>query len=112
MDDEKRALEAVAAAGAVRPFSESQPPIEDPADLKSHHVAVDKLGSEADDEIEEDLFRPLIMDSSIPPEENPLTIRAVVVGCILGSLVCASNLYLGESAPLALASAWPDGLQC
>lgn len=94
---EKEALEAVAVSGTVRPFSESQPPIEDTSDLKTHDVAIEKAGSEADELEDEDLFRPLLMDASIPTEENPLTIRAVVVGCILGSLVCASNLYLGES---------------
>lgn len=94
---EKETLEAVAVSGTVRPFSESQPPIEDTTDLKSHNVEVEKAGSDSDDLEDEDLFRPLIMDSSIPVEENPLTIRAVVVGCLLGSLVCASNLYLGES---------------
>ncbi|EAQ93873.1 hypothetical protein CHGG_02108 [Chaetomium globosum CBS 148.51] len=92
---EKEALEAVAVSGTVRPFSESQPPIEDTSDLKTHDVAIEKAGSEADELEDEDLFRPLLMDASIPTEENPLTIRAVVVGCILGSLVCASNLYLG-----------------
>lgn len=44
---------------------------------------------------EEDLYRPLVMDPNIPHEESILTVRAVVVGCILGSLVNASNLYLG-----------------
>lgn len=85
--DEKHVLEAAATTGAVRPFSESQPVIEDTANLKSEA---------SDEEEEEDLYRPLIMDPSIPHEENPLTVRAVVVGCILGSLVCASNLYLGK----------------
>ncbi|KAK4152670.1 OPT oligopeptide transporter protein-domain-containing protein [Chaetomidium leptoderma] len=94
--DEKQALEANAAAGSVRPFSESQPPFEDAADHKSHNVQVEKAGTDVDDEeVEEDLYRPLLMDPTIPHEENPLTIRAVVIGCILGSLVCASNLYLG-----------------
>jgi OPT family oligopeptide transporter len=92
---EKQALEAVAVSGTVRPFSESQPPIEDTAELKSHNVEVEKAGTDSDEPEEDDLFRPLIMDASIPDEDNPLTIRAVVVGCILGSLVCASNLYLG-----------------
>lgn len=47
---------------------------------------------------EEDLYRPLVMDPNIPHEENILTVRAVVVGCMLGSLVNASNLYLGKSS--------------
>ncbi|KAI1844739.1 hypothetical protein JX266_009195 [Neoarthrinium moseri] len=48
-------------------------------------------------EIEEDLdlYVPLKMEADIPHEPNPLTIRAVVVGILLGSLVNASNLYLG-----------------
>jgi hypothetical protein len=94
---DEKTMQANAAAGTVKPFSESQPPIEDTADVKMHNVEIEKTGSEVDDDdIEEDLFRPLLMDPTIPHEENPLTIRAVVVGCILGSLVCASNLYLGE----------------
>ncbi|KAI0840356.1 OPT superfamily oligopeptide transporter [Hypoxylon sp. FL0890] len=35
------------------------------------------------------------MDGGIVDEHDPLTIRAVLVGIILGSLVNASNLYLG-----------------
>ncbi|AEO69806.1 858e2628-2234-4ac8-b6d4-9dfb78f5fb95 [Thermothielavioides terrestris] len=93
--DEKQAAQANAASGAVRPFSESTPPIENTADLKVHNVEVEKAGTETEVEEEEDLYRPLAMDPAIPYEENPLTIRAVVVGCVLGSLVCASNLYLG-----------------
>ena len=99
--DEKQALEANAAAAAVRPFSESQPPIESTADPKEHRVSIEKVGTETDGEEEDDLYRPLIMDASIPHEENPLTVRAVVIGCILGSLVCASNLYLGEFWPFS-----------
>jgi hypothetical protein len=94
--DEKQAAQANAASGAVRPFSESTPPIENTADLKVHNVEVEKAGTETEVEEEEDLYRPLAMDPAIPYEENPLTIRAVVVGCVLGSLVCASNLYLGK----------------
>ncbi|KAJ1337420.1 OPT/YSL family transporter [Microdochium nivale] len=44
---------------------------------------------------EPDLFRPLKLDDSNGPEGNILTVRAVVVGIILGALVNASNLYLG-----------------
>ncbi|KAH7377059.1 oligopeptide transporter [Plectosphaerella cucumerina] len=61
------------------------------------HQAVDvaslKESSDEEPKGEEDLYRPLKMDNI--PEGNPLTIRAVVVGCILGSLVNASNVYLG-----------------
>lgn len=47
-------------------------------------------------EEELDLYSPLPVDPTIPVEENILTVRAIVVGCILGGLVNASNLYLGE----------------
>lgn len=42
-----------------------------------------------------DLYKPFPIDETTPYEENILTIRAVVVGIILGCLVNASNLYLG-----------------
>lgn len=45
-----------------------------------------------------DLYVPLQMEGGIVDEHSPLTIRAVLVGIILGSLVNASNLYLGESS--------------
>lgn len=98
---ERKSLEATAATGSVRPFTESQPPVEEATELKTQEVAVEKVSSEPEEVEEEDLYRPLAMDPSIPHEENPLTFRAVFVGCILGSLVCASNLYLGEFAPFS-----------
>ncbi|KAI0180618.1 oligopeptide transporter [Hypoxylon sp. FL1284] len=42
-----------------------------------------------------DLYVPLKMEGGIVDEHDPLTIRAVIVGICLGSLVNASNLYLG-----------------
>lgn len=45
--------------------------------------------------IEEDLYLPLKMADGIEPEPHILTARAILVGIILGSLVNASNLYLG-----------------
>lgn len=43
-----------------------------------------------------DLFVSLPPIKDVPVEENPLTVRAVVVGIILGSLCNASNVYLGK----------------
>lgn len=43
-----------------------------------------------------DLFTPLPPLEGVLDEPNPLTFRAVIVGIILGSLVNASNVYLGE----------------
>ncbi|KAI1822520.1 OPT oligopeptide transporter protein-domain-containing protein [Xylaria intraflava] len=60
-------------------------------DEKSSDVQVDE--KEAEENL--DLYVPLKMDPNIPFEENPLTVRAVVVGIALGVLVNASNLYLG-----------------
>ncbi|KAH6655211.1 OPT oligopeptide transporter protein-domain-containing protein [Truncatella angustata] len=42
-----------------------------------------------------DLYQPLPNIEGVAEEENPLTVRAIVVGVILGSLVNASNIYLG-----------------
>ncbi|KAI1306651.1 OPT oligopeptide transporter protein-domain-containing protein [Xylaria venustula] len=66
-------------------------PTEVQAEEKYDDIKVDEK------EIEEDLdlYVPLKMDPNIPHEANPLTIRAVVVGILLGALVNASNLYLG-----------------
>ncbi|KAL0474853.1 OPT oligopeptide transporter domain-containing protein [Neurospora intermedia] len=88
--EEKKSFDASAAN--VRPFSESTPAYENADDVKEKmSVEVESTG-----EIEEeDLFAPLKMDASVVHEENPLTIRAVVTGIVLGCLVSASNLYLG-----------------
>ncbi|KAK0668193.1 putative transporter [Cercophora samala] len=98
-DEEKRALETSTASGTIRPFSEGQPPIEGPNELKTEmtigNSEKDHGSDGVEEEEEEDLWQPLKMEADIPYEENPLTIRAIVVGCILGSLVAASNLYLG-----------------
>ena len=51
---------------------------------------------EAEEEL--DLYVPLVMDPSIAREDHILTARAIIVGCILGCLVNASNLYLGKTS--------------
>ncbi|KAI2621040.1 OPT oligopeptide transporter protein-domain-containing protein [Xylaria nigripes] len=62
------------------------------ADEKYSEVQIDEKN---EPKVELDLYVPLKLDPNIPYEENPLTIRAVVVGIFLGALVNASNLYLG-----------------
>lgn len=42
-----------------------------------------------------DLFTSFPALKGVPEEPNPLTARAVLVGILLGSLVNASNVYLG-----------------
>ncbi|KAI0103793.1 OPT oligopeptide transporter protein-domain-containing protein [Nemania sp. FL0031] len=66
-------------------------PTEEKVDDKYDDVKVDE--KEMEEEL--DLYVPLKMDPNLPYEPNPLTIRAVVVGILLGALVNASNLYLG-----------------
>jgi len=88
---EKEVVQQGAADSAARPHDE-QPT--EKIDLKDEAAKSDKNESESEIE-EEDLYKPLLMDPNIPHEDDPVTVRAVVVGCILGSLVCASNLYLG-----------------
>ncbi|KAK0624555.1 OPT oligopeptide transporter protein-domain-containing protein [Bombardia bombarda] len=89
-DDEKQTVHATA-AGTVHPFAETNPPYETAGDIKDDL----KIDVSEDVIVDEDLYRPLAMDAELPFEGNPLTFRAVITGCILGSLVSASNLYLG-----------------
>ncbi|CAM1504556.1 Fc.00g021470.m01.CDS01 [Cosmosporella sp. VM-42] len=53
-----------------------------------------KSETDAGDDIT-DLFSCFPIPKGIEPEENPLTARAVITGIVLGSLVNASNVYLG-----------------
>jgi len=93
---EKQEVHATA-AGNVNAFADSTPPFENTHNMKDEiKVAVDE------EEEELDLYKPLVMDPGIPHEPNPLTIRAVVTGCVLGALVNASNLYLGECEHMQL----------
>jgi OPT family oligopeptide transporter len=48
-----------------------------------------------EDEVEEDVTRPFPIDPGLPDEPYQLTVRAIVVGCALGAVVGASNIYLG-----------------
>jgi len=106
MATEKEAIADKAPHTGIHPFAESNPPVENTAELHVNEkdetkVHNDDLKSEGtNDEKEEDLYLPLKMDPNIVHEENPLTIRAVAVGCMLGALVNASNLYLGKYAPM------------
>jgi hypothetical protein len=38
---------------------------------------------------------PFPVDPNSPVEDQQLTVRAVLVGCILGAIIAASNIYLG-----------------
>lgn len=51
-----------------------------------------------DDALPDDLFVSFPPLKNVPHEKNPLTVRAVVVGIVLGSLCNASNVYLGKSS--------------
>lgn len=78
------------------PISTPQDSYDEKIDIKEPTESV-----KSRNEIESDPFIPLPDDDSIPEETNSqiLTIRAVVVGCVLGALVNASNVYLGKSRP-------------
>lgn len=78
-----------------------------PDDLKNEQVLVadetlpGKTISVREEQSQEvSLFQPL-NDAERPEPERKIvvTIRSVIIGCVLGSLVNASNLYLGESSP-------------
>ncbi|KAL7626070.1 hypothetical protein AAE478_002840 [Parahypoxylon ruwenzoriense] len=65
--------------------------VDEKFDEKANSGHVDTQEIEAD----LDLYVPLQMEGSIVDERGPLTIRSVLIGIVLGSLVNASNLYLG-----------------
>lgn len=62
-----------------------------------HDDADDYTESSPLDESDEELsnLRPFPTDPSDPVEDSELTIRALVIGCMLGAVVSASNIYLG-----------------
>lgn len=65
--------------------------------VEKRHASVDdveKVESDSDDE-HLDLFTSFPPIKGAIPEKSPLTFRAVLIGIILGSLVNASNVYLG-----------------
>lgn len=76
---------------AGRAVITKEPSIE--IDLKSESDATD------DGRIT-DLFASFPPIKGIEPEPNPLTVRAVLTGIVLGSLVNASNVYLGKYTSL------------
>lgn len=53
------------------------------------------------EEEEIDLYKPLPPLEGVPEEASPLTFRACFVGICLGTLVNASNVYLGRPPPKA-----------
>lgn len=53
-----------------------------------------------EDEDITDLFTSFPSCREVPEETNPLTLRAVAIGVLLGSLVNASNVYLGMSTEI------------
>ncbi|KAI1378463.1 oligopeptide transporter [Hypoxylon crocopeplum] len=78
-----------------------------PADFADHTATTPTLEKEINEkadaidiseeaiEADLDLYVPLKMEGGVIDEHDPLTIRSVIVGILLGSLVNASNLYLG-----------------
>lgn len=57
---------------------------------------VDRKSDSEEEEAITDLFASFPPAKGVAHEENPLTARAVLIGIVLGSLVNASNVYLGE----------------
>ncbi|KAL3958202.1 hypothetical protein ACCO45_006364 [Purpureocillium lilacinum] len=58
-------------------------------------ASVTKSNSDDNEDRITDLFVSFPEVKGIAPETNPLTVRAVLTGIVLGSLVNASNVYLG-----------------
>lgn len=86
---------------------QQQPPQEEPH--AAEHLPYDekfdvKEETESlEEHLESDPFVPFPVDPNAPvePHHRILTVRALAVGCILGGLVNASNVYLGtpEASP-------------
>lgn len=83
MEPEKVAMAPVIDVGGQT--NEKQPSIE--VDIKSE--------ADTSSEAITDLFVSFPPVKGVAEEKNPLTARAVIVGIVLGSLVNASNVYLG-----------------
>ncbi|KDQ08611.1 hypothetical protein BOTBODRAFT_179688 [Botryobasidium botryosum FD-172 SS1] len=67
---------------------------------KHHHSGVDTVHQREESEVGIEEMQitpgdPFPEDPDIPFEEHQLTVRAVFVGCCLGAVVGASNIYLG-----------------
>ena len=56
-------------------------------------------------DLDVDPFVPFPIEPHLPEEKNVLTFRAVFIGCLLGALVNASNVYLGTSTSVSRKSA-------
>jgi OPT family oligopeptide transporter len=73
-------------------------PVLEALDEKRDHVEIDLQSEGVDSDRDEpitDLYTSFPPIKGVAPEPFPLTVRAVVIGMILGSLVNASNVYLG-----------------
>lgn len=64
-------------------------------DEKAPSIDIKSDISDDTDPVITDLFTSFPDLKGVEPEENPLTVRAVLIGIVLGSLVNASNVYLG-----------------
>lgn len=75
------------------------PEIHPPAhDGKRESVVPESVPDDLKQELEAthiDVYAPFPIDPDARPEGNILTVRALFVGCCLGALVNASNVYLG-----------------
>ncbi|PKS10907.1 hypothetical protein jhhlp_002665 [Lomentospora prolificans] len=81
------ASEDLGTHAAAQPFDEKH--------IRANSQEEELKHEEQEDEEVRDLFSPFPPLKGVQHEENPLTVRAVIVGIILGSLVNASNVYLG-----------------
>ena len=69
-----------------------------PTDYKEGDVAHETVEIRDEDTTQEvDPFVPFPVEDGQPTEESILTFRAIIVGCCLGALVNASNVYLGKN---------------
>ncbi|KAK6330475.1 hypothetical protein TWF696_003366 [Orbilia brochopaga] len=96
---EKRA-EDIEASGLASAYSGAavDSTINEPSIRRDSIVPSEGVPEDLKQELEKvhiDIYAPFPIDEGAREEGNILTVRAVVVGCILGALVNASNVYLG-----------------
>ncbi|KAJ3145075.1 hypothetical protein HDU89_007595 [Geranomyces variabilis] len=81
------------------PALEMDTPIHHIGDLKKNNDEDAKVGLDGADHVEDVKTRVygdyIDLPEGLPEEGSGLTIRALVVGCLLGTVVGASNIYLG-----------------
>lgn len=97
--EQEKTAAAVGVASPENEAAEAPPSEKDQRTGNSEDDVKVDINLSDDELVVTDIFKPLPPLEGVPAEPHPLTMRAVLVGVLLGSLVNASNVYLGECLP-------------